>query len=134
MGLGFLGCLTNIVLGFGLTKDMAAASDQHLSVALLSLFFLFAGGIGAIRFSKIYLESLEGDALKKSTNLKDLQVLRQKAVTPTITIFVILTLSLISGTISQSGRFPLVHGLLGFSATFVTLLAIWHWVCLTRKW
>jgi hypothetical protein len=139
LGFGLFGTLLNIYLGFGLTKEMNIASDQHLTIALFSLFFTILGGIGTIRFSKIYLESYELELLKPQTSentalqkFKRMQILRNKANTLVLSAFVILLLSVISGTISQSGRFPLVHGLLGISLSVVLISSITRWIQIFR--
>lgn len=143
LAVGFIGSLANIFLGFGLSKNSSADSDQHLVIALGSLFFVVIGGIAAIRFSKIYLQSFEQDVLSPESTpehsrltplqkLKRLQEQRQNALNLVLVAFVILVLSLISGTISQSGRFPIVHGILGIGLALTLFNSIIRWISLLR--
>lgn len=120
--------LFNVYLGFALTKDMAAASDQHLTVGLLGIGFLAVGVVGSVYSSKSLLNEAQKRKLllgdSSGGSLSNLDQVRQKLVNLGISAVALMLLSLITGTISQTGRFPLVHGLVGFSVAGVCVFTI----------
>jgi hypothetical protein len=128
--LGTLGIFANIYLGFGLTRDTAAQADLHLTCALASVSFLILGSVGLIQSSKkqLLLRLRQG-----SEEGHELQDLRQRCLSLALVGIAVAILSMITGTISQAGRFPLVHGLIGFALAGLSFATIYLWINLARR-
>ncbi|MDB5037571.1 MAG: hypothetical protein JWQ35_1099 [Bacteriovoracaceae bacterium] len=130
--LGLLGIFMNIYTGLFLTKNQAAESDFHLIVALISVGVMVIGSIGLIQSSqKLLSESQEKILLSKKQSSGGLLLSgerRSKAVSASIFLIVCCVINLISGTISQAGRFPLIHGLFGFVLAGLAIAASIAWI------
>ncbi|MBN8462821.1 MAG: hypothetical protein J0M01_08395 [Dechloromonas sp.] len=136
--LGTLGIFFNIYLGFGLTGiTVNNTANLHLSFALSSVFFLIVGSIFLIRGSRDLLFDIQRHSLAEKTfnknKLSALQELRQKSLSLALLGIAASVLSLITGTISQTGRFPLVHGLIGFALAGISFSALYLWIQLIRR-
>ncbi len=129
--LGVFGIFGNVYTGLSLSKDAAAASDFHLTVALASIVLLVVASLGNIQISQQLLGALQERVLlskkKSPSGLEILTNARTKAVSFSIFMIVCCVINVISGTVSQTGRFPLIHGVFGFSllGLAVTTLTFW---------
>ena len=136
--LGTCGIFFNIYLGFGLTGiTVNNTANLHLSVALGSVFFLIVGSVSLIRGSRDLLFDIQKHSLTEKTFdknlLAQLQELRQKSLSLALLGIAAAVLSLITGTVSQTGRFPLVHGLIGFALAGISFSAVFLWIQLIRR-
>lgn len=131
LSLGILGVASNIYTGLFLSRMLAAESDFHLTIALSSVASLIIGCLGLIRGSDLALKKQQERILlsanKEQRSLATLSHERSRAVSQSLFLIVCCVINLISGTISQSGRFPLVHGLFGFALGALALGALIFW-------
>lgn len=109
---GLIGLGINVWQGWQLSHQTESESSGHLSVGLLSLFALWTGLLGLIVTSRLSAKTSE----------------RAKALAPSLGAFILSVLSLISGTISHAGTFPLLHGILGISLFLTSMVSIFHWL------
>jgi len=125
-----LGFAANIYSGFTLTQTINDDSTRHLTIALSSICFLVLGSVLVLMGSKRRLEESLKTLLRVEAVDPRAQIIlqaREAATSATIVSGVIAIFSLISGTISQSGRFPWIHGASGIVLTATNLWLIGQW-------
>jgi len=133
LGLGLVGIVSNIISGFQLSKDRSAAPDEHLAIALSSLVLIGVGLLGCLRLSQKCVESAQRRFADNPNGylkevLLSLRVQRETAVQWALSALSITLISFITGTISHAGRFPWIHGILGFALVTTLLIASIFWV------
>jgi hypothetical protein len=135
--LGIAGLIGNVVTGFSLTRQVAADSDLHLTIALSSVALVIFSGMGLVFASQRRLSLLQEKTLltkqSESPHLGLLSEKRSQAVYFSIFVMICCVINLVSGTISQAGRFPLIHGLFGFLLVGLSVMTLSFWIRLALK-
>jgi hypothetical protein len=135
--IGFAGVVANVFTGFGLTRQADAEANLHLTIALSAVAILILSSIGLIRVSQKEIDALQEKMVveKKdaSQSIVSMNDTRSRAVYLSLFLIVCCVINLISGTISQSGRFPIVHGLFGFTLLGLAIGSLILWVQVARS-
>ncbi len=118
--------IRNIWFGLALSQDANLSSDPHLGLGISSILLIAVGQLGLIFRSRMTLHQAALQNLKKSS-LNGLLILRGRALGTGIGSMILVLLSLITGTISHSGRFPWLHGILGFGLSALLLCSLVFW-------
>jgi len=137
LALAAVGFVYNIFLGFGLTKSSGLAPDQHLSAALIANGVALVANILLIKVSHTYLKHLTFFLAnsKAESNIEffdETRETRQKAVWNSLIVIVLGLVSLVTGTISHAGRFPLIHIVFGIALVALAFITIFWWVQFLR--
>jgi len=105
LGIGTILLGFNIVQGWNLSQTDTLAPDNHLSLALVAL--------GLLILSNILLLKNFGNRIAKGVH--------RKAMSASGSCLIFSVLTLLSGTFSHAGRFPILHFVF---ATIVTISAV----------
>lgn len=136
--LGLIGVFGNVLTGFGLTKETGENADTHLTIALATVGSLILGSIGLIRTSRSLTNAMQERLALSKTEATQRVVSttehRLRSVYISLSVIICSIINLISGTISQSGRFPIVHGFFGFGLLALTIASIVFWTQVAREY
>lgn len=129
--IGTLLSLLNLFLGWSLSQNSEISADHHLALALASIAFLIVGHLGLLLQSEKEMRSW----VENNSSDEVLEILAQKKTRASGFSWSLLgasLLSLISGTIAQSGQIPWLHSLLGLSLVGLSLFACGFWISYRR--
>lgn len=131
--------VANIFSGLILTQNSESELvDGHFLRGALLIIFNILGNIFLIQSSKKSLNTLEENLLDSNnqdearSKLHALHEKKQKAFIGAITAILISLVSLITGTVSHGGQFPLLHGGLGFVLTLIVIWNLLQWFLFFR--
>ena len=133
VGLSWVLSLANGFLGFQLTQNREATSDTHLVVGFVSAALYLMGLIILMTTSQ---KSIERAATLETRNdhwLREVSRRREKSLLPSYSALGLFALGIITGTLSEGGTFPWVHGALGISTMMVLLVVMLRWIGLHRQ-
>lgn len=130
-----LAVIFNIQSGWSMSQNVHHSSDLHLLIAILSLVTTWIGGglilvLATQDFEDLRLKITQG--ARDKTELQRRRTEKDRCTQLAMGAMALSLISLISGTISHGGRFPWLHGLLGFSLAFCLLLTLFYWVSFTK--
>lgn len=129
---GFALTAFNIILGLKLSWNHADNSELHLISAIIIVVSNLIGCFGLIAFTKRQMEEV---ALKgKVKDLQNLAKNREACIRISLLVIGISIISLITGTASQAGEIPWIHGVLGFALFISSLVCIYRWLLLDRRY
>lgn len=135
LGLACCALFYNVLGGWNLAHQEHASSDNHLTLALLTVGAVFVGALGLFETSRRILYDVQKHYLLNSSPspdqdafLRNLSTKRKKALSATLFLSITGVLSLITGTISHAGQLPLVHGILGLGLTALGGVSFFHWM------
>jgi|GEM_PF-5989727 len=123
----------NIISGLNLSFHQAVGSESHLVRGIALSLSAIIGNLLLLREARLWIETEYSDALENTNSAKADQKMEKlyqdrQIVLPYALGSIFLSLiCLITGTISYSGQFPIVHGVLGFllGATLVVTNIQW---------
>lgn len=121
------GCLGNMVSGFFLAQEASSLDQLHLILAFISLGAAGIGTVLLVRASEKVFESLLQSQEATRERLDHLQGLKQKAFYLSLTAVGLAVLSLITGSLSHAGEWPLIHIILGVALVGSLILSLLEW-------
>ena len=124
------GALANGIVGFFLSQNPRANSELHLIIGFATAAFILLGLFMILAQSK---QAIERRVAASTGDLKILSHKRETSLLPSFLSFGLCTLGLITGTLSDGGTFPLVHGAIGISTAAATALALFRWRSLAKS-
>ena len=136
LAVALFGIILNIQSGWSLSQNEFLPSDFHLLVAILTLVFTWIGGGLILVISSKAFEALRlqiADNKKTKDDLKRFNLKKDRSTQLAMASMALSLISLISGTISHGGRFPWLHGLLGFALAFSILLTLISWILFSES-
>lgn len=123
----------NILSGLRLTWGQGEAAEGHLIRAILVVVSAIIGQILLFQASQKQMEAeqaklLENDSLESKQRFQSLHQKKQYAYQMAFALVLLSLLSMVTGTISHEGSFPILHGGLGFLLTGITLASFVLWL------
>ncbi len=134
LGLSLLGTVINTVLGFELAGSSRMPPETHLIVGFTSSALYIVAFIVLLMASK---QRLETKALLAETHASDtierMSRARESCLLPSFVTLGLFIVGLITGTLSDGGTFPLVHGAVGLGTLGLSAYLLWVWAAFYRK-
>jgi len=127
LSLGILGLLWNMWVGWNLAQVSGLSPDTHLVSGLSSLAILCIGSILGIRLNERNFDQLQRVGNRSSAELRLQMQQKQNSQMMALGVVGLSVVSTITGTISHSGKFPLLHFLLVIALLFLSVSLWMSW-------
>lgn len=127
--LAFFLSVLNLFSGFELSRSPSLDSQYHLVRAILMLILGLTASAGLIYTSQGLVDRISKAIILAGKEIPpDLIRSRSTAIPGTISIILLCVLSMVSGSLANAGRFPILHALLGFGLCINFLIGFIFWI------
>lgn len=128
LGAGILGLIWNFWLGWNLAQTPMDNADSHLVTGLFSLILISAASLLGIWTNEKKFEQIQKKGDQNDRALNQLLQEKQQTMMMSLGALGLSVIAIITGTISHSGKFPVIHFVLAIALLVLSLLVFWRWL------